>query len=203
MSTSLAEALTESAVNVAHVARTLHDDAEIDPSSGRWIVDKESMKALSVAIRAWSAAGDRLLRGGQGDERLPEPTSTMWRWSTTEGADRPLTRHDLALDGFQSALVVFHGWSVCAARLVREGANVLSIAVARGEVRFPTAQDLDTVAVQVGRALAVVGAERNRLLALATAAGVEHPCRRPPTMDELWLNPETRGLAHLDTDHSA
>ena len=172
---TLAEALTEAAVNVAHAAQSLHGEAELDPAKGHWTVDKESMEELNAAINAWSAAGDAFLRGGQVDAEREEPKSTMWRWSSTEGADRPLTRHDLDLDPFQAALVEFHNWSVCAARMLKvdTSTNLLTLAVAGGVHRFPTAEDCDTTAIQAERAFAKANAERIRLVRLACTAGLD------------------------------
>ena len=44
---SLAEALTESAVNVAHVAQSLRGEAEFDPSTGQWYANPGLRSAVA------------------------------------------------------------------------------------------------------------------------------------------------------------
>lgn len=175
---ALAEALTEAAVNVAHAAQSLRGEAELDPATGHWTIDKESMKELDTAIGAWSAAGDALLKAKP--KALPaEPTSTRWPWSAVADADRPLTRHDLrrrVTNDIQAALIVYHDWPVGAVRaLAKDEASasaILMLAVAGGEHRFPTAQDCDTASVQMERARAQLDAERDRLQREAVDLGL-------------------------------
>lgn len=56
----LAEALTEAAVQVAHVAAELEQDANRGPC-GDWVVDVDTFHQLRAVLGVWSRAGEAFL----------------------------------------------------------------------------------------------------------------------------------------------